>query len=473
MGLGRYFDLDKLPTEGLKREIRPFIVSRGSKLTLSSMRGDFTQYNILCGFLREKEPALQSLREKGPEELVHGLKVWLMKHGHPTTMKKKRVIYGTEKMEESENIRYLRKLLAYVEPEDTRPEYEKDVWRLDALGEEPYKSNPIRRIKTISFTGISQPEIRREIKDVIHMDLRSSCLDTVLAELGAVRRFTKYLKEDRGQVRSLLDLDREDVEGYLTYLNTGGLRKKCFRSELYHLKSVLQTAGRMMESAGLEGLFHEEDIPRGRRTVYESYSDGELIRLNRNIVTMDEQVARALILHQMLGTRISDTLTLTPDCLYISKDTYIIRIQQVKGGYYEKPVSKEVADLIMESIAYTRARHGDVPYIFACGRNPQEPFQYSMMQDQVRTMIVERDLRDDNGERFGFNTHLFRHTYGRKLTEMHLDDYTLARLLGHANTGSVKYYRKMSDGKLESETRGTRESMDAILRDIIGRWKAT
>ena len=34
------------------------------------------------------------------------------------------------------------------------------------------------------------------------------------------------------------------------------------------------------------------------------------------IVKMEEQIARAMIIHQMLGTRISDTLTLRKDCLY-------------------------------------------------------------------------------------------------------------------------------------------------------------
>lgn len=44
--------------------------------------------------------------------------------------------------------------------------------------------------------------------------------------------------------------------------------------------------------------------------LYKVYSDDELKRLNAVIVEGEEQVARALFLHQLLGTRISDTLTL-------------------------------------------------------------------------------------------------------------------------------------------------------------------
>ncbi len=36
---------------------------------------------------------------------------------------------------------------------------------------------------------------------------------------------------------------------------------------------------------------------------------------NAHIARMDEQIARCLVIHQMLGTRISDTLTLRRDCL--------------------------------------------------------------------------------------------------------------------------------------------------------------
>lgn len=143
----------------------------------------------------------------------------------------------------------------------------------------------------------------------------------------------------------------------------------------------------------------------------------------------------------------------------------------MKTSEYEKPISDDVAKLILKSIEYTKSRYGDTPYIFTSNKNPNEPFQYSMIQYQVMVMIAKEDLRDDQGERFGFNTHLYRHTYGRKLTEMHVDDYTISRLLGHANTSSVKYYRKMSNTVLEQETREMREALDVILLEIIRRWE--
>lgn len=471
MGENRYFNLEKLPTEGLRTELRLFILYRGNKVKLSSMRSDFTQYNILCRFLQEKEKTLTSMREKEPEVLIKSLKAWLLKNGYQLYYKHAQILYQKDKMIQNEIILYLKKILRYLDAQDPRPEYEKDIWNLEKIEQVIYKKNPIRNVMRLNFTRITQVQIREEVKQAIYVELRHNCLETVLTELTAMRRFSKFLKERRPKIQDLKDLRRSDIESYLFYLNTEIQRKKCFRSELCHLKTVLEVLAKTLECPTLNSLFLSGDIPRGKKALFKSYSDAELIRLNRHIVTMNPQVARALIIHQILGTRISDTLTLSPKCLRIEDGSYIISIRPVKSGEYEKPISDDVAKLILKSIEYTKERYGDTPYIFCSDKNQNEPFQYAMIQYQVMSMIVREDLRDDQGERFGFNTHLYRHTYGRKLTEMHVDDYTISHLLGHANTSSVKYYRKMSNAVLEQETREMREALDMILTEIIGRWE--
>ena len=182
---------------------------------------------------------------------------------------------------------------------------------------------------------------------------------------------------------------------------------------------------------------------------------------------MDEQICRALIIHQLLGTRISDTLTLKTDCLSMRNNRYFIRIDQVKSVTYEKAISEEVAQLIMKAIDYTKERYGETTYIFAKKDDPTRPYQYSMIQNQIMTMIRQEDIRDDNGEFLKFGTHIFRHCYGKKLTEMHVDDWMIAKLLGHTSIYSVHHYRKIGNKLMADETRAARETMDMILLDII------
>ena len=54
---------------------------------------------------------------------------------------------------------------------------------------------------------------------------------------------------------------------------------------------------------------------------------------------------------------------------------------------------------------------------------------------------------------------------------MHVDDVTIAKLLGHANTSNLKHYRKVGDALLANETRQMRNFMDEILTDVIHEWE--
>lgn len=69
-----------------------------------------------------------------------------------------------------------------------------------------------------------------------------------------------------------------------------------------------------------------------------------------------------------------------------------------------------------------------------------------------------------------FGTHIFRHTYGKKLTEMHVEDWMIAKLLGHKTMQSVHHYRRIGNRMMADETRKTRENMDLILMDVIKGW---
>ena len=86
-------------------------------------------------------------------------------------------------------------------------------------------------------------------------------------------------------------------------------------------------------------------------------------------------------------------------------------------------------------------------------------------------MIHKENLRDDNGRLFGFGSHMYRHYYGVKLTEMHLDDFTIAKLLGHSSVRNVKYYRKMSNQVLADETREVRQLLSEIILQNLDGWE--
>lgn len=154
-------------------------------------------------------------------------------------------------------------------------------------------------------------------------------------EMTAMRRLSRYLKEKHPEIESCQDISRAIVEDYLTYLNTESLQTKEFRSELNRLRSVLEMVGKLYHYEQLDNIILNRDIPPSTRAEFKTYSDAELKRINSFLVKVDEQTARLMIIHQMLGTRISDTLTLRTDCLIEKGNEVIIRINQPKSHYYE------------------------------------------------------------------------------------------------------------------------------------------
>lgn len=246
---------------------------------------------------------------------------------------------------------------------------------------------------------------------------------------------------------------------------------KKYRAEITRLRSILNMVSDIYQYPQVKDLILNRDIPPNIRSEFKVYSDAELKRFNEFLAKVDIQTARVMTIHQMLGTRISDTLTLRTDCLMEQNGEILIRIYQMKTHYYEKPISQELAALIREAIRYTEERYGKCKYIFTNENDHTKPMTYSLIQGRITTAIYRENLRDDNGNYFTFGTHMYRHVYGVKLVEMHLDDWTIARLLGHKSLKNVKYYRKMSNQILANDTRKARNRLSQIVLECLDGWE--
>lgn len=462
------YDLDLLPTEQMKNEMEKFIRNQGNRRTLDTIYMEHGRYHHLCQFLQKRALGLESLLERDKEMWIHQLKVWMMAEGMPVT-RSSVGLYGNKSVYKAKLISYFEKILDFLMPEDSRDETIKDVWRLDRL-DIPVRFNPIKNYNTLNFTKISQHDLREETKKGIYANLKGEAIATVAKELTAIRRLSRFLQERYPELQSAADISREIFEEYLIYLKTEQTEMKTIRTDLGKLRSILETIGNVYGYRNLNGMILNRDIPPLPKAEFRVYSDDELKRYTEAVVKLDEQAARLMIIHQMLGTRISDTLTLQTDCLYEKNGVIIIRIKQMKTHIYEKPVNAELATLIQKAVQYTKERYGETRYIFVDEKNPEKPMQYGTIQTKVVTMLRKEKLKDDKGELFGFGSHMFRHFYGVKLTEMHLDDWTIAKLLGHSGVKNVRYYRKMSNQILADETRRARQKLSQIILENLEGW---
>lgn len=468
MGKNPCYDLEFLPTETMQEEMRTYIMKRSREISAEKMLEERRYYHHLCQLIKEKGKHLKSLQDWEKEKWIQQMKGWLLSHGRPLSYKEKGA-GGKESIHSAKSLLYIERIMAFLETSVGQDEAEKDIWNLEKLGID-LKEDITRPCRTICFTGIIQPGIRQELKKAIYFHLQTEAVGCVKKEMTAMRRFSKYLSEKYPKIKSSADLDRELFEEYLIYLKTEDLKAKQFQAELTRLKAVLETVGKLCRYPQLETIILNRDIPPTQRAEFKVYSDDELKRLNAFLVKTDEQTARLMVIHQMLGTRISDTLTLPVNCLSEKDGEIIIRIKQMKTNAYEKPISQELAALIWKAIQYTQEKFGETEYIFVHENNPEKPLKYSTLRARILQLIYKEDIRDDQGNLFGFGTHMYRHYYGVKLTEMHLDDWTIARLLGHSSVKNVKYYRRMSNQILADETRRVRNMISEMILENLDGW---
>jgi len=469
IGRNHYYDLSQLPTKKMKEEFKDYLLYRSKQVTVYSFYGERQYFKKLCSFLQRYGKHVESLLDLSHMEWSRKLKMWMLQNELPLSHTVSVPKYCVNYVAQAKLIQYFDKVLNFLQGQGL-PETEKDIWQLDRLNIE-HRENLVKTYKVVNFTKIYQPEIKKELKQGIYLNLQDEAITCVQKEMTAMRRMSKFLMEKRPEICSCKDIDRAVMEEYLTYLKTEYTSTKHFHSDLNRLRKIFESIGRVCDYPHLLTLFLTRDIPPTPRTEFKVHSDAEMKRLNAAIVELDEQTARLMIIHQMLGTRISDTLTLETDCLYMKGFDIIIKIRQMKSSTYEKPVSEELAALIKKAIAYTKEHYGDTKYIFVNSKNKDQPIQYSSLRSKVTRMIYEKGLKDDNGNYFGFGTHLYRHRYGMKLTEMHLDDWTIAKLLGHSGVRNVKFYRKMSNHMLADETRAARQMMSQKIWDCMGLWE--
>ncbi len=259
------------------------------------------------------EPILKAARKK--DFWIKQLKMWMIQNGRALT-KHKVTNIQTESVEKAALIRYFESLLEFTLDRSETNELAKDIWHLERL---PLilRTNPIVNHKTLNFRGIRQPDIREEVKKAIYHHLKTEALGSIKRELSAMNKFSKYLDEKHSKISTCEEIDREIIEQFLINIKVESNGGNGIRDDLLKLRNVLETIGKIYDFPHLTKLFLKSDFPPERKAEFKSYSDSELKRLNAQIVKMEEQIARAMIIHQMLGTRISEsTLTLRKDCLY-------------------------------------------------------------------------------------------------------------------------------------------------------------
>ena len=95
-------------------------------------------------------------------------------------------------------------------------------------------------------------------------------------------------------------MERLHIEEYLIHINLERGQERNLKTEIANLKDMLRQIGKVLDKPKLGKLFIKQDMPKAPEVMFKTYSDEEIRRLNYYIINMEEQTARALILHRFL-----------------------------------------------------------------------------------------------------------------------------------------------------------------------------
>lgn len=438
-----FIELNMFPDQ-LMHQVKTYLYGHAFFISLEELPKQQFYLNIIAEFLQEEFPKMNSFLNQDIRYLQRSLKKWMSDLRLAFIQQKFRNQYNEKLKDIKPFLEILELLCLYTEATHPREEMEKDIWQLNKLPF-PCRINKISCVKILNFTKIRQNKFREQVKQVYRIWIRNYAVATLSNRLSAINKFSDFMMKNHQEVNGAEQITREIIEHYLIYNNVLHKGKSASKNNIATLKYLMEEIGKINEDFRLQGIFINQDIPSSPKCKFETYTENELKTWIEMIKYMEEQHARALLLHILLGTRISEILLLPQDCISEREGRWWVHLKSQKGSDYCKPITEEIKMLINQAITYTKEIYKNKEYVFVDRNRPTEPMKYSSLRYHMTEIISKFNMRNENGELFKPKTHIFRHCYGVKLTELHIDDIMIAKLLGHANTDSVHYYRRMSN----------------------------
>lgn len=460
-----YIDLSKF-SPSLLPQVRDYLYGHAFFMILDDLPKQQFYLDAIAEFLNKDIPQLDSFLDQNIKDLQFRFMRWMRGPRFVEWQKKYENVFHNKLVTTRPFVDTIELLCLYTHAMDPRSEVEKDIWFIGRLPF-PCRNSKTIPVKMLNFTRIYQKQFREQVKQVFSVWIKCYVLSTLTSRIAAINKFSEFLYQNHKNIDDAEQITRDIIEDYLIYNATGNESDGNRKNNVLSLKMLFEEIGNLTGNTHLKKIFLNTDVPRVPKCKFTTYSEDEQKAWLEVIPYMDEQKGRVLLLHMLLGTRISEILTLRQDCVKKRENIWWIWIEAQKSKYYSKPITDEIKALIDKAIEYTREKYQKEEYVFVNNYNPEEPMNYNSIRNHMKRIIKRYDLRDDHGELFTPKTHIFRHCYGVKLTELHVDDIVIARLLGHANTDSVAYYRRMGSKVMADETRKSRQKMDQILLDAF------
>lgn len=337
-------------------------------------------------------------------------------------------------------------------------EYELDVWDIRRLG---IKDDIGRTSYKLNFSLISQPWFREAAKIHAKTSLPRLAIGSVQEALYSLRLLSRFFAEHYPGIQPS-EITPEVMSTFAAYINAKGLAAATRSKVIGSAKTFFEACYQNEWIDVRRYIVRQEHFPKLPKAAPRYIPEQVLRQLNEHLDDLAEPIARMVLVIQECGMRISELVHLKLDCLLQDKaGDWFLRYYQFKmKKEVTIPISREVVRVIQEQQRYIREYlPSGFEYLFCANQGVRAPkFNPSprimlrkTLPDHLNRLAEKYDICDENGMRWHFQTHQFRHTVGTRMINNGVPQHIIQRYLGHESPEMTSRYAAIHDQTMKQE----------------------
>lgn len=489
----RYINFSNISNEVMKNELKfYFIYSFKNNLLKSSYIACLSStLKHFSSFLNKNYLKYKSFNDIDTNDFNFKFKDYLVEVGFKISNKGKINAY------EMNNIIYV---LNFIKDfYDDREETEKDIWysknivgaKIPASGANNWINN---QLNFNDFPIYYRDTIKRYFKSIITKKSWNHCHQI----LQHLRYFFNKFYSNKYTDGFIENLSRQDIENYLYWVNNdykdkNATYKSKFISYVRTFLEYIQMAQyEQAPKKEVSFLIFQDDIPK-RELNKDEVKKAKFVpepilkQLDNNIMDLDRpQFIPIYILLRETGWRGTDILNLRYDnCLeqiWNNKEeeyNYYLCGEITKTGIVQLkiPIRYKVAEMVQKSIDKAKElsteENNPKKYLFNTyeGKLKGKPLAKHSLLNAIKRLIVQKDIRDTNGELYHFRLHSLRHTRAKEYVEQGMGISVIQQILGHQSLQMTVHYATVSENVLYEKWKNTEDlelfKVDTTTNELI------
>lgn len=400
----------------------------------------------VIAWLDQVAPQGQSLLEKPLEQWELAFRTFLVNTGKYRTKTTKKLTAAQQVVShqvDDGRIYLLRRIYKIVsEGYDDRPEKEKDIWDMLKLG---LNIDLTSGCRYLNFTTILQPWLRAIAKRFMEYRIAVLSPGDCHTKLMCVREFSLFLAQSYPKA-SLVDLDRAMMIAYMSHLQERDYSDIWRRTLLIGLRTFHETCAHRLSLDGVtrERLIFDDDFPKESKGLPRELPEEVLVQLRQHLDALPTTTLRMVVILLECGMRINELCAIPLDCLICDdKHEWYLRFYQrkMKQEHIIPLVNEDVVGTIQAQQKEMKEKWGNAcAYLFPRPKSSHLPFKQDTFRGTLNKWAYEKEIRDQTGQLYHFQSHQFRHTVGMRLLNEDVPLDVIRRLLGHRSVRMTERY---------------------------------